>query len=183
MDESKRQIVYGVWQVIATQGLAAVSIRSVATAAGVSAGRVQHHFGTKQALVRASAEHLVQSAAEANPEATGDPADPATLETLLLHSLGPASESRTGTSIYYAYVAASASDPWIANLLANAKQGVVADVERCLLVRNPRLADPSGAARRLVLLADGATQAVFLQAMDVDQARQLVLAALAEAVV
>lgn len=180
MDNDKRQqIVVGVWQVIAQGGIAAVSVRSVAAAAGVSAGRVQHYFATKTDLVRASVELLLDAAAEANPSAQGDPGDPQTLERLLLHALVPASSSKAGTSIYYCYIAASVADPWIAEALADAKTGLVDAVRECLEVQHPGTPDPAAAAQHLVLLADGATQAAFLGVITADAAEALVRSAMA----
>lgn len=45
----------------AERGLDAVSVREVAAAAGVSIGTVQHHFGTKDALLLAAFERVVQT--------------------------------------------------------------------------------------------------------------------------
>jgi AcrR family transcriptional regulator len=49
----------------ATRGVSPTSIRDVATAAGVSPGLVQHHFGTKDGLRRAVNGHVVAVAVEA----------------------------------------------------------------------------------------------------------------------
>ncbi|GAA1396913.1 TetR/AcrR family transcriptional regulator [Luteococcus peritonei] len=179
MEHDKReQILAGVWQVIATDGLAAVSVRSVATAAGVSPGRVQHYFATKTELVRASARAMIELAQRTHPETGGSPDQRATLEELLLHPLEPASSSRAGTSIYYAYIAASLADPEIGHILAEAHQGLVSAVRDCLATQHPDLPDPVATARRLVLLSNGATQAVLLGSLDADLARELVRAAL-----
>lgn len=43
----------------AAQGTSGVSLRSVAAAAGVSVGRVQHHFGTKARLIKAVDDHVL----------------------------------------------------------------------------------------------------------------------------
>jgi TetR/AcrR family transcriptional regulator, regulator of cefoperazone and chloramphenicol sensitivity len=49
----------------ARDGVAATSIRDVARAANVSAGLVQHHFKTKEALEKAVNEYVIQIATEA----------------------------------------------------------------------------------------------------------------------
>lgn len=161
MHDKRAEIVRGVWAVIAQQGLAAVSVRSVATAAGVSPGRVQHYFTTKTELVRASVEAMLDGAVDANPQALADPADPRTLWSLLTHAIEPAASSRAGASIYFNFVAASVSDPWIGSQLAQARGGVVDEVEACLQAQGVE-AEVRGAALELTLLAEGATQAVFL---------------------
>lgn len=43
----------------AAQGTAGTSLRAVAAAAGVSVGRVQHHFGTKARLIEAVDNHVL----------------------------------------------------------------------------------------------------------------------------
>ena len=45
-------------EVVATGGLAAASVRSVAAAAGVSVAQVQYYFRTKEELVTAAYEHV-----------------------------------------------------------------------------------------------------------------------------
>ena len=44
----------------AERGVDAVSVRDVASAAGVSPGLVVHHFGTKQALREAVDDHVTE---------------------------------------------------------------------------------------------------------------------------
>ncbi|MGO4957435.1 TetR/AcrR family transcriptional regulator [Luteococcus sp. Sow4_B9] len=161
-DSKQRQIIEAVWQVIATQGLAQVSMRSVAAAAGVSVGRVQHHFGTKAELVRASVTEMLSAAEQGHPEASGQPGKPETLWSLLTHSLTPAHASRAGVSVFYAYVAASVTDPWIAEQLADAKRGQIRLVAACLPDLETNTATRERTAEQLVALADGCTQAVYL---------------------
>ncbi|WIM71803.1 TetR family transcriptional regulator [Corynebacterium suedekumii] len=77
MRSSAPDILVAVWQVIATRGIDAVSFRSVAAAADVSVGRVQHHFPTRTGLIRAAARHMIDSASEALPRnRRPDPAHP-----------------------------------------------------------------------------------------------------------
>lgn len=172
--DKKTEIIFGVWHVIATEGLAAVSVRSVASAAGVSAGRVQHYFPTKTALVRASAETMLQTAVDSNPLTQENPANPSTLRALLMHALEPAASKRVGTGVYYSYVAAAVADPWIANLLADAKQGLIGAVEACVRSQYPGMKDAELHARELVFLSDGVGQAVFLGAVSGDEGRRII---------
>ncbi len=178
-DDRRQAILLAVWQILAAQGLGAVSIRSVAAAAQVSPGLVQHHFGTKDRLLLASAELMIDLAeggfAEVRPSMTPHQE----LEQLLLHALPRADEAKAGTSVYYAFVAASVAQPPIASLLAQAKQGVVGEVTRLLEQLAPGRG--SGQAASLVALSDGVTMAVFLGALDPAQATAAVRAALDQA--
>lgn len=81
-------------------------------------------------------------------------------------------------AVYYSYVAAAVSDPWIADLLAEAKKGLVDAVAACLAAQCPQVADPGSVAWELVLLSDGAAQAVFLGALTEGNGRALIEAAL-----
>lgn len=178
-DEKRAQILQAVWSVIARDGLPAVSVRSVAAAAGASPGRVQHYYPTKQDLVRSSAAAMIEGAAEISPEALSDPAEPGTLWALLTHSITPAATSRAGTSVYFSYVAASGSDSWIAQTLSDARGGVLGEVRRCLLARGATVQDVDGEALELTLLAEGATQAVFVGWCTAEQALDQIRRALA----
>lgn len=59
MTSTREVLLATVTDLIGRGGFEAVSIREVATAAGVSIGAVQHHFGTKDDLVVAAFEQTV----------------------------------------------------------------------------------------------------------------------------
>ncbi|WP_394275528.1 hypothetical protein, partial [Luteococcus sp.] len=67
-----------------------------------------------------------------------------------------------GTSIYFSYVAASVTDPWIAEALTEARRGVQTEVGQCLRAQGATIEDIDGAALDLTLMAEGATQAIFV---------------------
>src|SRR5690606_5279156 len=71
--ERRAQIVMALWMVIAERGIEGVSLRTVAAAADVSMGRIQHYFGTKEALVLAGCTALIDSAYEGYLGTTDDP--------------------------------------------------------------------------------------------------------------
>lgn len=58
MDGGEQRILDAVLAVVASRGLPAVSVRSVAATAGVSAAQVQYYFRTKERLLVASFEHV-----------------------------------------------------------------------------------------------------------------------------
>ncbi|GLY92450.1 TetR/AcrR family transcriptional regulator [Actinoallomurus iriomotensis] len=57
-DERRRQIAEAVLRIAAGHGLEAVSMREVAAEAGVSIGRVQHYFASKNQMLVFAAGHL-----------------------------------------------------------------------------------------------------------------------------
>lgn len=60
----KEQLAEAVWQVILDQGIAAVSVRTVADQAGVVVGSLRHLFPTRAELMLYSAELMVQRTTE-----------------------------------------------------------------------------------------------------------------------
>ncbi|MDO5682707.1 MAG: TetR family transcriptional regulator [Propionibacteriaceae bacterium] len=110
-----------VWRVVARRGLGAVSFRSVATEAGVSPGRVQHYFESKDALVRASVALMIGGAEQLHRETTAGGSAADELWHVLSHAIPKAAESPVGTSVFYSFVAASVTDPHIARILTVAK--------------------------------------------------------------
>lgn len=151
--DSRTQIVQAVWAVIAAEGIEGVSMRSVARAAGVSVGRIQHHFGSRADLVRASARAMIDGAAEhqgvADPAVVsgvssaaspaGAPAASTTgssdgvtrrvrgagesARVAVAHVVPTTPQQRVGTTIWLAYLAASVADAQLADILADAKRG------------------------------------------------------------
>jgi AcrR family transcriptional regulator len=57
-DERRAEIVGALLRIIDEHGLDGVSVRDVATAAGVSVGRVQHYFPTKDRLLQAAFQRV-----------------------------------------------------------------------------------------------------------------------------
>lgn len=64
--------------------------------------------------------------------------------------------------------------------IAEAKAGAESLAARLLSELNPRLADPSGAARNLIALSDGLTLQVLIGHLTAGQARECLRMALAE---
>lgn len=59
----------------AVQGTAGTSLREIAAAAGVSLGRVQHHFRTKAGLIRAVDEHVLTVMRGSMPDPLAPPSE------------------------------------------------------------------------------------------------------------
>jgi AcrR family transcriptional regulator len=57
-DERRTEIVDALLRIIGEQGLDAVSVRDIAAEAGVSVGRVQHYFPTKDLVLQAAFERV-----------------------------------------------------------------------------------------------------------------------------
>ncbi|QUL78633.1 TetR/AcrR family transcriptional regulator [Brevibacterium sp. SMBL_HHYL_HB1] len=69
--QRRTEIVHALWQVIYLRGIDAVSFRSVAEAAGISIGRVQHYFPSRRELVLEGCRQIA-AGAEAPEPGDGD---------------------------------------------------------------------------------------------------------------
>ncbi|OYO14726.1 transcriptional regulator [Enemella evansiae] len=161
-DARRTEIVQGVWLVIARDGLAAVSMRTVAAAAGVSVGRIQHYFASKEELLRVSARAMIEAGTDRYREDTEQASPAGRLREALGHPIRRAAEPGPGVSIWYAYLTASATDAEIAAILAEGKRGQETLVAGLLgelgAPRRSALRD----ARALIALADGLTERVLI---------------------
>lgn len=171
--QRRREIVWALWSVISERGIDGVTFQAVAAAGGVSVGRIQHYFDSKEHLVRAGAEHMVGEAEGRYRE--GDTTDPRTrLTTLLTQPIPAAGAGRVGVAVWYAYLAKSASDPWIRSFMEGATRGTVDEAERLLVAVGVRAGEARTRARRLVALSNGVTQSVLVGALESEEAVALV---------
>lgn len=174
-DASRAAIVAAVWRLIAGGGIEAVTYRRVAEQAGVSVGRVQHHFGTRDLLVRAACVAMIDGA---HARYDGLPDEPlARLTHLLTHAIPDTPATRVGASVWYAYLAKSVDDEPIRALLAETKRGTEAECARLLAASGA--ADAHALARRLMALADGLTLRVLVGDIAGAEARETLTAELA----
>lgn len=171
-DERRTAIIQAVWQVIAERGMGAVSMRTVATAAGVSVGRIQYWFRTKDELLRASLEAMVAGAAQLHADATEGVDEREALWQLIGHPIPRAEEARAGVSVFHQYVAAGINHPILARMLAEAKDGAEREAARLLGRIAPGLADPRTAARSLIATADGLAMRVLIGSLSAAEAER-----------
>ncbi|GAB3624886.1 TetR/AcrR family transcriptional regulator [Mariniluteicoccus endophyticus] len=155
---SRQAIFHATWAVIARGGLTAVTMRAVAQAAGVSLGRVQHYFPTKDALVLEACAAMLAGAESVYAAEDDEPA--ARLRFAVGHVLPSDERSLAGTRVWYAYAAHAQVDPRIGTLLANAKRGQEDEATRLLEELGTKNA--RAVARALVGLADGLAQRVLI---------------------
>lgn len=187
VDHAQRRsgIALALWQVIYEQGIEAVSFRSVAQAAGVSIGRVQHYFAGKDELVLHGCRQMVEAAVQdhGQPRAATDPsAARAGLLELLCAALSEDEEFRMGASVWAAYQAKAMSDPDIAAVVTEAMIGRTAALAELLVAARAaapgRTPSPAATDRtdalRLATLSEGCAQRVLVGAMTADEARDLV---------
>jgi AcrR family transcriptional regulator len=187
--ERRREISHAVWQVVVTQGFEAISLRNVAAEAGISVGRIQHYFATKDEMVRYGCRALVDQAGELYKARTAGLAPAEALRFLLTHSIPTTETLRIGVTLWYAYLAKSTDDPEIAAELLRAQHD--AEDEAVRLIREATADRAEGAeppseesrqlARRLLATADGLVIRVLLGKLDANEATDLLTAELSRA--
>ncbi|GAA1587476.1 TetR/AcrR family transcriptional regulator [Actinomadura kijaniata] len=184
-EERRGQIADAVLAVVAERGLAAVSLTTVAARAGVSAGRVQHYFPTRQRLVeaafdRANARSSARISALVGPHPEGVPAR--RVLTVVLTELVPHDEeSRLHLRVRQAFTALALADESIAARL-RADYAVLHDRIAALLARDERVdaADPHAVAVRLVGLAEALAYYTLIGVSTPEDARRQVLTAIGQ---
>lgn len=180
-DQRRAEIVLALWQVIHQQGIDGVSFRSVAKAAGVSVGRIQHYFASREELVLDGCRRMVAAAvADHGPQTLA--ADPrAALTSLLSAPLSDADEFRIGASVWAAYQAKAVSDPAVAEIVIAAltdRATVLAElVASARATAEGAPVEPTGEDRagalRLASLSEGLAQRILVGAMGAAEARRL----------
>lgn len=162
-EQRRAEIVRGLWSVIHERGIEGVTFQAVAQAAGVSVGRVQHYFASKDALVLYGCQAIVAGASDAYfaRAALEDPWG--ALRELLVQPIPQTDAFRIAAAVWYAYLARAMVDPEIDEIVRDARGGVV-EFAASLLEKAGLGSADSGhlEALRLVALSDGLSQRVLL---------------------
>lgn len=171
-EERRLQIAHGLWQVISERGIEGVTYQRVAEAAKVSVGRIQHYFDSKEELVLAGCQAMVDQAEARYNSDADDPWD--ALFELLSEPIPQSAQFRLGAAVWYAYMARGVVDPAIGEIVGEATRGTVEEAKQLLTDAHiphtiaPRL------ATRLVSLSNGLTQRVLIGATPAYEALGLI---------
>lgn len=160
LDVRRQEIAAAVWRIVARDGVSAVSIRDVATEAGLAVGSVRHVFATKAELLEYSMA-LVHERVRERVQAHFVLKDPRKLAEAVLAEVMPLDDQRrTEMAVNMAVVAESPSHPSLRRValdaqraIADACAGVLTMLQREKLVRAN--ADLAYETERLHALVDG----------------------------
>lgn len=176
-DARRTEIAEAVLAIVARAGTEAVSLRSVAAEAGVSMGRVQHYFTSKDELLlhalRLSHRRMEQRIEQRAAATGGSPRD--VLATILDELLGWHPQARDAIRIHAAFATREVDDR---------ARGVLTDGDDEILalavdvVRAAGSADPETDGYALLRLAGGLGNEVVLHGAPVDRARRALTAVL-----
>ncbi|GAA1397169.1 TetR/AcrR family transcriptional regulator [Pseudonocardia kongjuensis] len=176
-DARRSEIADAVLALVARAGTEAVSLRSVATEAGISMGRVQHYFASKDALLlhalersHRRMEHRIEERARSGP-----PTPRAALATILDELLGAHPESRDAIRIHAAFAAREVDERARAILTDGDAEILGLAVQ---VVADAGSPTPEDDGYALLALAGGLGHDVALHGAPVDRARRVLAAML-----
>lgn len=165
-NQRRAEIILGLWAVISEHGIEGVTFQAVARAAGISVGRIQHYFTSKDELVLAGCQAIVDGASVNHEERVEGLDTWEILTEMLIQPIPRTPEFRLGVSVWYAYLARAVVDPRIGEIMRAAMRGTREEVEELL----KRAGASTANAPRLAALSEGLTQQVLIGAIDANEA-------------
>ncbi|MEU8798428.1 TetR/AcrR family transcriptional regulator [Spirillospora sp. NPDC048819] len=187
--ETRRQeIADAVLAIVAEHGLPAVSLTEVAAQAGVSAGRVQHYFPTRQKLIEAAFDRGNELSSARIRSRVGrdlDGAEPRSVLTIVLTELiAHDAETRAHMRVRQSFTALALADEAIADRMRadytrfhrQVTDLLRSDQDAGLIAAG---ADPAHTAVGLVALAEGLAYYVLIGLTEPGTARDRVRTAIA----
>lgn len=168
--QRRGEIAEALWRIAAREGLEAVSLSRVADEAGVSKGRVQHYFASRDELLAFTATLLQLRVDEriGTHMADADQDSPLSLVRALLVGILPLDdEGRTDALVGSAFLVRAVADPDMREAYRASNRLAVDGLTMKLAVarekgRLPVDADPEREATVLFLLARGLTESLLL---------------------
>ncbi|ANZ42503.1 hypothetical protein BBK82_05265 [Lentzea guizhouensis] len=170
--EARRQeIGAAVCRVMATRGLDAVSLRHVAAEAGVSMGRVQHYFGTKDEMLLFAFRLISERVAHRLGQVRRDTPQ-AFLRAVLVELLPISEAARAEAPVLAAFLAQAVVEPRLAEQLRAGSDEMVAFVAEQIRAARPE-GDALRDAKALLAFTDGLMLQVLIGQVDRDSAVDL----------
>lgn len=169
----RTEIVHALWEVIYSGGIDSVSFRSVAAAAGISIGRVQHYFASRRDLILEGCRQMAEGA-EVDESSVGVPRE--LLREFLRAFIPEGIAMRLGASAWYTYVSRAAADSEIAEIVRatdRATHGLAVQRVGEVMVGAPAEVVDARAARA-VAMAKGLAQEVMLEERSAASAQELI---------
>ena len=169
---ARETLVRTMIEIIAEHGFDGLSVRRVASRAGVSIGAIQHHFPTKTAMLDAAMTAITSMAAQQSDE-LASVTDPAERLHALVELFIPADESDRVSRVWLAFTARATVDENTRNTYKHLWARVRNELRLLLAAAsgNPEGAERS--AHELLALLDGFTLSVIAEQQDSSTARRI----------
>jgi AcrR family transcriptional regulator len=115
-EQRRRELAAAVWRVIVREGVADVSIRSVAAESGWSSGALRHYFSTRAELLAFACDHVIDqvSGRIAALRPTGGPVE--AVRAVLLETMPVDGNRRTEAAIAFSFLVLGLGDPQLARV-------------------------------------------------------------------
>ncbi|MBG0816374.1 TetR/AcrR family transcriptional regulator [Planomonospora sp. ID82291] len=178
--ERRREIAEALWRLAMRQGLEAVSLSAVAAEAGVSKGRLQHYFASREEMLLFAAGHAADRLRErVRRQLAGQAAPPpmAAVRALLVALLPVDEESRTGALVNVAFFIRALATPALSGAFRQGSAELLETISRCL--RDARQAGELAAgiaveqeARVLLALAGGLSSGMLMGDTSAEEAAE-----------
>ena len=169
-EQRRGQILAGLWAVVHEHGVEGVTLGRVAVAAGVSIGRIQHYFASRDELVLAGCRGILELAERVHEERTAGLDPETSLLALLCQPIPGGDEAfRLGAAVWSAYLARAAVDERIGRIVREAERGTRARIASLLAA----LGAAPGEADRLAAFGAGLAQRALLGCIEPAQAERL----------
>jgi AcrR family transcriptional regulator len=123
-DARRAEIVEGLWRMLRRDGIAGVSVRTVAAEAGLSPTALRWYFPTQDALLRTAMAGTVTSGAERVMPLLAEAVDRKGVERMLLELLPVDERQRADPEIYLALAAHARSSPALATISEETGAGI-----------------------------------------------------------
>jgi AcrR family transcriptional regulator len=167
----KRAILEATLRLVADQGAAAVRLRDVARAAGVSVGSLQYYFDSRDELIRAAFDQHARDVVELVALAGDASATPPTRLGAVIEAAVLRPDLRRSAALWMEFVTAGLHDGDLRALLAGAYEAwrdLLAEVVRAGTETGDfrPLLPPESAVACLVALIDGFELAVAIDVAD-----------------
>jgi TetR/AcrR family transcriptional repressor of bet genes len=175
----RAEIAAALWRVVARDGIDAATVRNGAAEAAVSAGRVQHYFASRGAMLRFALQQVGELYGARLTErlaALPQPAGPrARVRTVLLARLPEDPEQRTYVQAQLAWLAQIPRDEELTRYLVEGTHRLRDHLAAQLALAQqagdvPLTLDPTRAADGLLALTDGLISHVLQGFLDVTTA-------------
>ena len=173
-DARRREITGALWRLAAREGLEAASLASVAAEAGVSKGRVQHYFASRDELLAFAASALRErlgARVRAKVAAAGE--DPRAVVRALLAGLLPLDEEgRADALVGSAFLVRAIADPAARAQLRTGEEEILAALTDGLAAL-PGVRDPRAEAEVLHALVGGLADSLLVERHTPDSALEV----------
>jgi AcrR family transcriptional regulator len=155
----RRELVEALWRVTRRDGWDAVSIRHVAAEANVSTGMVQHHFTTKDEMLRFAMDMIGQDYTERVARRVGElpePRDPRAMVEIVLAELMPSQDrGHVEVQAVAAFLGRAMLHPEVATSLVADGARLTHSLAEQIRRGQPANTNPEHDAAGLLALADG----------------------------